>query len=79
MARRRQNRGKKNKQVHKYAQLLNNVDYKDINLLRTFTSNYQTILPRKRFLLTRKQQRNLQQAVKRARMMALLPYVNEQK
>lgn len=78
MARRRQNR-KKVKTVHKYAQLLNNVDYKDANLLRTFTSNYQTILPRKRFLLTRKQQRNLQTAVKRARMMALLPYVNEQK
>lgn len=79
MARRRRTKQKAEKTVHKYAQLLEHVDYKDVNLLRTFTSNYQTILPRKRFLLNRKQQRNLEQAVKRARFMALLPYVNEQK
>lgn len=64
---------------HKYAHLLHDVDYKDADLLRTFTSNYQKILPRKRFELTARQQRNLATAVKRARYMALLPYTNMQK
>ncbi len=64
--------------VHKYADLLNDeVDYKDADLLRTFTSNYQRLLPRNRFNLTAKQQRNLARAVKRSRYMALLPYTND--
>ena len=72
------NKKKKNMpRVHKYADMLNDeVDYKDADLLRTFTSNYQRLLPRDRFNLTAKQQRNLATAVKRARYMALLPYTN---
>lgn len=69
----------KERPQHRYAHLLDDVDYKNVNLLRTFISNYQKILPRKRFGLTAKQQRNLTQAVKRARYMALLPYTNDQK
>lgn len=67
------------KTPHKYAQELDNIDYKNVELLKKFTSNYHKILPRRRFLLSRKQQRNLQQAVKRARFMALLPYTPNQK
>ncbi len=69
---------KKQQRMHRYAHLLDDVDYKNVDLLRTFISNYQKILPRKRFALSAKQQRSLAQAVKRARYMALLPYTNNQ-
>lgn len=55
------------------------IDYKDINTLQKFTSNYQKILPRKRMGCCAKHQRQLQQAVKRARYMALIPYIAGQK
>lgn len=55
------------------------IDYKDINVLQKFTSNYQKILPRTRMGSCAKHQRKLQQAVKRARFMALIPYTNDQK
>jgi small subunit ribosomal protein S18 len=50
------------------------VDYKDVNLLRKFTSPEGKILPRRITKCTAKQQRQVTQAVKRARHLALLPY-----
>lgn len=50
------------------------VDYKDVNLLRKFTSPEGKILPRRITKCTAKQQRQITQAVKRARHLALLPY-----
>lgn len=64
---------------HRYAQLVDHIDYKDTNLLATFTSNYQRILPAKRYQLSVQQQKKLAQAIKRARYMALLPYTNGHK
>ncbi len=55
------------------------IDYKNINVLQKFTSNYQKILPRKRMGACAKHQRQLAKSVKRARYMALIPYTNEQK
>lgn len=55
------------------------IDYKDINVLQKFTSNYQKILPRKRMGACSKHQKQLAKAVKRARYMALIPYTNDQK
>jgi len=51
------------------------IDYKDIDLLRRFVSTYEKILPRRRKGVCLKHQRKLTQAIKRARFMALLPYV----
>jgi small subunit ribosomal protein S18 len=52
------------------------IDYKDVDLLRKFITERGKILPRRISGLTAKQQRDLTTVVKRARMLALLPYVN---
>ena len=54
------------------------IDYKDIDLLRKFISEQGKILPRRVTGLTAKQQRQLTQAIKRARILALLPFVNRE-
>lgn len=53
------------------------IDYKDVDLLRKFVTERGKILPRRITGLTSKQQRDLTKAIKRARIVALLPYVNE--
>lgn len=52
------------------------IDYKNTDVLQKFTSNYAKILPGKRMGTCSTHQRKLTQAVKRARLMALLPYTN---
>lgn len=50
------------------------VDYKDVNLLRTFISDRGKIRSRRVTRVTAQQQRLLARAIKNAREMALLPY-----
>lgn len=50
-------------------------DYKDVNTLKKYVSRFGRILPRKKTKLSAKAQRALARAVKRARFMALLPYL----
>ena len=50
--------------------------YKDVELLKKFITERGKILPRRMTGLTSKQQRDLTLAVKRARIVALLPFVN---
>ena len=52
------------------------IDYKDIDLLRKFVTERGKILPRRITGLTSKQQRDLALAIKRARIVALLPFIN---
>jgi small subunit ribosomal protein S18 len=54
------------------------IDYKDTELLRKFITERGKLLPRRITGLTSKQQRDLTEAVKRARLMALLPFVNQE-
>ncbi len=54
------------------------VDYKDVHLLRTFISERGKIRARSVTGLTRREQREVAQAIKNAREMALLPYVGTQ-
>lgn len=59
---------------------LNNIqeiDYKDVELLRRFISSYHKILPRRKRGTCAKHQRKLTRAIKRARIMALLPFVKK--
>ena len=51
------------------------IDYKDVDLLKKFITERGKILPRRLTGLTAKQQRDLTTAVKRARIVALLPFV----
>jgi len=53
---------------------LKEVDYKDTKVLQRFTSSYAKILPRKKTGICAKHQRKLTQAIKRARIMALIPF-----
>ena len=50
------------------------VDYKDVQLLRTFISDRGKIRPRHVSGLTKGEQRRVAMAIKNAREMALLPY-----
>ncbi|MCH7492834.1 30S ribosomal protein S18 [Patescibacteria group bacterium] len=50
------------------------LDYKEIKVLQRFLSSYAKILPRKKTGVCSKHQRKLAQAVKRARIMALIPF-----
>lgn len=52
------------------------IDYKDVDLLRKFTTERGKILPRRLTGLTAKQQRDLTLAIKRARIVALMPFIN---
>ncbi|MCB1833385.1 MAG: 30S ribosomal protein S18 [Geminicoccaceae bacterium] len=51
------------------------IDYKDIKLLQRFVSERGKIVPRRITAVTAKEQRALARAIKRARELALLPYV----
>ncbi len=50
------------------------VDYKDATALRRYTSSYGKIVPRRRSGVCAKHQRMVSEAIKKARVMALLPY-----
>lgn len=54
---------------------LENIDYKDAYFLRRFLNSQGKIYPPKKYGLNTKQQRELTLAIKRARFMALIPYV----
>lgn len=54
------------------------IDYKDVELLRKFITERGKILPRRITGLTAQQQRNLTIAIKRARLLALLPFINKE-
>lgn len=53
------------------------IDYKDVTRLRRFTSERGKILPRRMTGTCAKHQRQLSIAIKRARTIALMPYVSE--
>ncbi len=53
------------------------VDWKDVDLLRQFVPERGKIMPRRISGITAKDQRRIAAAIKRARAMALLPYVSE--
>lgn len=51
------------------------IDYKDVAYLRQFINPHAKMLAKKRTGIPANKQRDIMQAVKRARFMALLPYV----
>ena len=52
------------------------IDYKNLDLLHEYTSRYGTIVARQYSGISVKQQKRLAREVKRARHMALMPFVN---
>ena len=53
------------------------VDYKDVDLMKRFISERGKILPRRVTGTSAKNQRKVANAIKRARIMGLLPFVAE--
>ena len=53
------------------------IDYKDAQKLRRYISERAKILPRRITGVCASHQRELTRAIKRARQLALLPYINE--
>ena len=51
------------------------IDYKDVKLLQRYISERGKIVPSRITAVSSKKQRELSTAIKRARFMALLPYV----
>jgi small subunit ribosomal protein S18 len=64
-----------NKQCFFTQNNIKHVDYKDVEILKKFLNPHGRILSRKRTGITAAYQRKLALAVKRARFMALLPFV----
>jgi small subunit ribosomal protein S18 len=65
----------KDRSCHLCQNALDELDYKDTRMMQRFVSAYGKILPRQRTGTCVKHQRVVTQAVKRARIMALLPFV----
>jgi len=55
---------------------IKHVDYKDTDILKKFLNPHARVISRKKTGVSAKNQRKLSVAVKRARFMALLPYVS---
>ncbi|MDY0394709.1 30S ribosomal protein S18 [Virgibacillus halophilus] len=74
---RRGGRAKRRKVCYFTANGITHIDYKDVELLKRFVSDRGKILPRRVTGTSAKYQRKLTRAIKRARQMALLPFVAE--
>jgi small subunit ribosomal protein S18 len=52
------------------------IDYKDTEVLKKFINSHASLSSRKRTNVNSKNHRKLEQAIKRARFMGLLPYIS---
>lgn len=53
------------------------IDYKNAQILQKYVSGYARIIPKRRSGLCSKHQRKVSRAIKRARIMAILPFIRE--
>jgi small subunit ribosomal protein S18 len=66
----------KTKKVCRFTEMgIKYIDYKDVKLLQKFTTEQGKIIPKRITGTSAKYQRQLATAIKRARHLALLPYV----
>ncbi len=69
----------KSKKLSRFGEGGNEIDYKDLDLLKNFLTETGKIVPSRITGISAKQQRELTTAIKRARMVALLPYCDGHK
>lgn len=77
MARRKKHYYRRRKICRFCAEKIEYVDYKDVKLLQQYLVERSKILPRRISGTCAKHQRALQQALKRARHLALLPFTSD--
>ena len=70
-------RYRKRKVCRLCAEKIDYIDYKDVDLLKTFLSERGKIVARRVTGTCAKHQRQLTKAIKRARMIALLPFTKK--
>jgi len=73
----RQNNNNKPKECYISKNNVEDIDYKDVELLKRFTTAYGKIMPKKRTGTCTRHQRQIARAIKNARIMGFLPFVNE--
>lgn len=73
----RKNQKNKKRYCHFCVNNVAHIDYKDTQLLKRFISSFAKIVSRKRSGVCMRHQRTLSTAIKRARIMALLPFVQK--
>lgn len=78
MAQQKRGGRKRRKVCYFTANHIEHIDYKDVELLKRFISERGKILPRRVTGTSAKYQRKLTTAIKRARVMALLPFVADE-
>lgn len=57
---------------------INDIDYKDVRLLKRYISPRGKIMPSRITSVSQKAQRKLSREIKRARFLALIPYLNQE-
>ena len=65
----------KTRSCHFCVNQIDAIDYKDTQTLKRYTSSYAKIVPRRRSGVCAWHQRKLANAIKRARVLSLLPFV----
>ncbi len=70
----KKNQAKKEKMCYFCVNNMQEIDYKNTEMLRRFTSSYGKIVPRRKSGVCAWHQRKLARAIKRSRFMALLPF-----
>jgi small subunit ribosomal protein S18 len=75
----RNNNNNNNEQKHCYFCVNKNkvIDFKDVKILHKFMSHYARIVPGRRTGLCAKHQRAVTRAIKRARVMGMMPFVRK--
>jgi small subunit ribosomal protein S18 len=58
--------------------MLKSIDYKDVETLKKFLNPHGRVIARRYTGVTAKQQRKIAREIKKARFMALLPYLSKQ-
>jgi len=63
------------KQCHFCTNGIKEIDYKDVDVLKTFIDSHGRIVNHRRSAICAKHQRKLATAIKRARFLALMPFI----
>jgi len=63
------------KQCHFCTNNVKEIDYKDVETLKDFMDSYSRMVKSRRTAVCARHQRKLSQAIKRARFLALVPYI----
>ena len=75
--RNKQRRKRRPKVCHFCVEKATGIDYKDVDKLKKYVTERGTIVPRRVTGTCAKHQRQLTRAIKRARIIALLPYTSD--